>query len=139
MANREYVNYKNRKLGLGSQAFTDWDDDTIKAVLCSAGYTPDTSASGDEFLSDISGGNRIATVTVSGITITDGAVTVSGTLTFSSVTGSTVTQMALYKDTGSAATSPLLILFDTFTSGMPITPTGADINVTFNVSGVFAT
>jgi hypothetical protein len=35
------------------------------------------------------------------------------------------------------STSPLALLFDTFGSGMPVTPNGGDIVVQWNVSGIF--
>lgn len=139
MANREYTKYKNRKLGSGTQSLIDWDTDTIKAILVTSGYSPDTSESGDEFLSDISGADIVATEAVTGITIAAGAVLPSGSVTFPAVTGSVATQVVLYKDTGSGATSPLAILYDTFTSGMPVTPDGNDIVLTFNVAGIMQT
>ena len=39
----------------------------------------------------------------------------------------------IYKDTGNAATSPLIAYIDLTT---PVTPNGGDINITWNASGI---
>ena len=44
----------------------------------------------------------------------------------------------LYEDNaGAASTDPLLLYFDTFSSGMPVTPNGGNIVVVWNASGIF--
>ena len=43
----------------------------------------------------------------------------------------------IWKDTGSEATSPLIAYFDTVT-GLPVTPNGGNINLTFDAAGIFA-
>jgi hypothetical protein len=55
---------------------------------------------------------------------------------FTAVSGSSVESMSLYEDSGSAATSDLVAYWDTAT-GLPLTPNGGDVNVTFNASGIF--
>lgn len=137
MANHHYTSYRNRILGLGSSSVIDWDTDTIKGVLCDATYTPDVDV--DVFLSDIPSGARIVSATITGITIVDGRVKVSGTITFTpGVSGKVITQLVIYKDTGSAATSPLAVFFDSFTSGIPVTTvSGTGIDFNFNASGIF--
>jgi len=55
---------------------------------------------------------------------------------FTAVSGATVESISLLKDTGSAATSPLIAYWDT-ASGLPLTPNGGDVNVSFNASGIF--
>ena len=51
--------------------------------------------------------------------------------TFTSVTGSSIEAIVIYKDTGTEATSPLIAYIDTAT-GLPITPNGGDIIVTWD-------
>jgi hypothetical protein len=53
-------------------------------------------------------------------------------VTFSSVTGNTVEALVIYKDTGNAATSPLLAYIDTVSSGLPVTPNGGNIVVAWD-------
>ena len=51
--------------------------------------------------------------------------------TFTSVSGDTVEAIVLYKDTGDAATSPLIAYIDTAT-GLPLTPNGGDVTITWD-------
>jgi uncharacterized protein YigE (DUF2233 family) len=44
----------------------------------------------------------------------------------------------IYIDTGTAGTSPLVAYIDTGVTGLPVTPNGGNINVTWNASGIFA-
>ena len=50
---------------------------------------------------------------------------------FTSVTGASIEAIVLYKDTGTDSTSPLIAFIDTAT-GLPITPNGGDIIVTWD-------
>lgn len=137
MANALYTVYKDVRNGATTYTLPNLTTSTIKAVLCSSTYTP--SIDSDTYLSDVPSGARVATQTVATISRANGAVLVSSTCTFTSVTGAVCTQLVLYKDTGSAATSPLLAYFDTFTSGMPVTPSGTNIDVNFDVQGIWST
>lgn len=108
----------------------NWTTDTIKAVLVDTGtYTPNLSA--HEFLSDIGTGARISTSgSFTGKATTGGAADAND-VTFTSVTGASIEAIVLYKDTGTDATSPLIAYIDTAT-GLPITPNGGDIIVTWD-------
>lgn len=59
-------------------------------------------------------------------------------LTFSSVSGNTVEALVLYrKNAGANTTWPLILYLDTGVTGLPVTPNGGDITVTWNASGIF--
>ena len=108
-----------------------WSADTIKAVLVDAAdYTVNLST--HEFLSDVPSGARVATL-ASGLAskTTTAGVADAADITFTSVTGDPSEALVLYKDTGSAATSPLIAYIDTAT-GLPVTPNGGDISVTWD-------
>lgn len=108
----------------------NWNTDTIKAVLVDTGtYTVNLAA--HEFLSDISGGARIATSGAFTGKATTGGAADANDVTFTSVTGASIEAIVLYKDTGTDATSPLIAFIDTAT-GLPITPNGGDIIVTWD-------
>lgn len=109
----------------------DWANDDIKAVLVdTALYT--VNASTHEFLADIAAGARIATSpNLTGKTSTAGVANAASPTTFSAVTGAQSEALALYKDTGSAATSPLILYTDEAT-GLPVLPNGGDISITWN-------
>lgn len=108
----------------------NWNTDTIKAVLVDTGtYSPNLSA--HEFLSDVSSGARIATSGAFTGKTTAGGAADANDITFTSVTGASIEAIMLYKDTGTDATSPLIAYIDTAT-GLPITPNGGDIIVTWD-------
>ena len=108
----------------------NWSTDSIKAVLVDTGaYT--VSLTSHEFLSDISSSARISmSGAFTGKTTTGGAADAND-ITFSSVSGSSIEAIVIYCDTGTEATSPLIAFIDTAT-GLPITPNGGDIIVTWD-------
>lgn len=108
----------------------NWNTDTIKAVLVDTGtYTANLSA--HEFLSDIGTGARISTSGAFTGKATTGGAADANDVTFTSVTGASIEAIVLYKDTGTDSTSPLIAFIDTAT-GLPITPNGGDIIVTWD-------
>jgi len=108
----------------------DWDTDTIKAVLVDgADYTPNLST--HDFLDDIAGAGRVATSgALASKTVTAG-VADAADVTISSVSGDQFEYIVLYKDTGTAGTSRLIACIDTAT-GLPCTPNGGDITITWD-------
>lgn len=108
----------------------NWNTDTIKAVLVDTGtYTANLSA--HEFLSDIGSGARISTSGAFTGKATTGGAADANDVTFTTVTGASIEAIILYKDTGTDSTSPLIAYIDTAT-GLPITPNGGDIIVTWD-------
>jgi len=60
-------------------------------------------------------------------------------VTFSAVTTTTsVEALIIYRNTGSAATARLVLYENTGVTGLPVTPNGGDITVTWNASGIIA-
>jgi hypothetical protein len=118
----------------GRQRFLEgsfnWLTDTVKAILIDAGsYTVNLST--HQYLSDVSSGARVTTpVTLTSKTTTGGAADAAD-VTFSAVSGPSIEAIILYKDTGVESTSPLIAYIDTAT-GLPITPNGGDIIVTWD-------
>lgn len=125
MANTLYDKARQRFL----QGEINWLTDTIKVLM----IDKDAQAfvTSHEFLSDIATSARITTpVTLTGKATTGGAADAAD-VTFSAVSGPSIEALILYKDTGTEATSPLLAWIDTAT-GLPITPNGGDIIVTWD-------
>lgn len=109
------------------------DGVTIKAVLVDLNdYTYDPT---HEFLSDLSAGVVGTAVTITNPTFTNGRLD-SDNFTFPSVTGDESEAVALYIDTGNAATSRL-IYFGDVGSGLPVTPNGGGIDMTVPATGWF--
>ena len=120
----------------GRQKFLEgsisWSSDNIKAILVDTGvYTFSTA---HDFLDDITGGSIIATSgNFASKTTTDG-IADAADVTFTAVsTPTSVEALVIYKDSGSAATSPLIAYIDTAT-GLPVTPNGGDITVAWDNS-----
>lgn len=126
MANTLYDYCRQRFL----EAQINWMTDTVKVILVStSAYTPQTAV--HQYLADIPVSARIAgPVTLTAKATTGGAADAAD-CTFSSVSGATINAIVIYKDTGTEATSPLIAYIDTAT-GLPITPNGGDIIVTWD-------
>lgn len=129
MANRPYLLGGNYHW---ANADLSWLSGNWKLVGCSSTYVPDTSASGDEFLTSIVSGARICTSANLASKTNVGGALDAADVTFSAVTGSTITQFVLYHDTGVAGSSELAILWDTATN-LPTIPNGG--NITFQFAG----
>jgi hypothetical protein len=109
----------------------DWNTDTIKVALVDTGTY--TYSAAHDFLDDLSG--VVGTAQTLGSVTTTGGVLDAANPTFTAVSGATVEAVVIYKDTGSAGTSPLLVYIDSAT-GLPVTPNGGDITVEWNASGI---
>jgi hypothetical protein len=130
----------NAFFALGREKFLngsiDWTNDSIKIVLVDEGTDTPVPAT-DEFLSDITAGARIATSGNLGTKTSTGGTADAADVTFTAVTGNSVESFVLYKDTGTPSTSPLIAYFDTVSAGLPVTPNGGDITITFDAAGIF--
>lgn len=126
----------NTNYAKGWQSFLDggiaYSSDNIKLNLCTSGYTPAYTT--DQFLAIIGGGNILATSSnLTGKTSTAGTA-VAANVTFTAVaSGSTGTQLVLYKDTGVSATSPLILNINVATN-LPVVTNGGDISVQWSTS-----
>ena len=126
MANALFDKARERFLN----AQLSWSADTFKAVLVDTGtYTVNLAA--HEFLADVGAGARIATSGPFTEKFTTGGAADAANVEFLSVTGASIEAIIIYKDTGSDATSPLVAFIDTAT-GLPITPNGGSIIVTWD-------
>lgn len=126
MANTLYDYARQRFL----EAQLNWMTDTVKVILVdTAAYSVNTQS--HQYLSDVSSSARIAgPVTLTSKSTTGGAANAAD-VTFTSVSGPSIEAIIIYSDTGSEATSPLIAYIDTAT-GLPITPNGGDIIVTWD-------
>ena len=59
-------------------------------------------------------------------------------LTYTAVSGASVEALVLYrKNAGANTTWPLIAYIDTGVTGLPVTPNGGNIAITWNASGIF--
>lgn len=108
----------------------DFDTNNIKIMLIDeADDTIDLAV--DEDLADRAGASRVATSgNLASKTVTAG-VADAADVTFTAVTGDVSESIDMYQDTGVEATSRLILNIDTAT-GLPVTPNGGDITVTWD-------
>lgn len=135
MANAIYPLYKQELLK--GTTNTDLDqtgtEGTFVALIDTGVYT---YSAAHQYYSDLSG-----------VVGTDQEITsptmVNGTfdgdnVTFSSVSGNSVEALVLYrKNAGANTTWALVAYIDTGVTGLPVTPNGGDITITWNASGIF--
>ncbi len=135
MANAIYPEYKESLLdGDASTALTGTGTTGLYVALVDTGTY--TYSSSHQFYSDLSGivgtDQEITSATTANGTV-DGA-----DVTFSAVTGATVEALVLYrKNAGANTTWRLVAYIDTSVTGLPVTPNGGDITITWNASGIF--
>ena len=108
---------------------------TVRVALVDTGTY--TYSAAHEFLTSLTG--VVGTAQTIGATksYTNGVFD-GGDVTFTAVSGATVEALVIYIDTGTAGTSRLVAYLDTGVTGLPVTPNGGDITVTWNASGIFA-
>lgn len=131
MANAIYPLYKQALLD--ASANVDLNDGTVKVALIDTATYPYNSA--HEFFSSVSG--VVGTPqTINNTTVALGLFD-GDNVTYTAVTGNSAEALLIYIDTGSAATSRLVAWIDTGVTGLPVTPNGGDISITWNASGIF--
>jgi hypothetical protein len=97
-----------------------------------------TYSAAHQFYSSLSGiigtPQRITNPTVSTAGVFDG-----DDVTYTAVTGATVEALVIYRQNSGANTTWRLVAYiDTGVTGLPVTPNGGDISITWNASGIFA-
>lgn len=142
MANALTDIYRNNILGDNSFTNVQLDADTIKPMFVDT--ADDTPSVTDQDIADIASAARVPAIascpTLGSKTIGTVAVGVfdAADAVFTALTGDQVERLILFKDTGTEGTSILIAIYDTFGSGMPLTPNGGDVTVQWNASGIFS-
>lgn len=126
MANAIYPLYKQAILS--GQANIDMSAGTVKVALVDTGTY--TYSAAHEFLSSLSGTVGTAQ-TLASKTFTNGVFDAADA-TFTSVSGASVEALVIYIDTGVAGTSRLVAYLDTGYTGLPVTPSGGNITITWD-------
>lgn len=126
MASALYPKYKEATLS----GTIDLTSATIKAALVNTS-TDYTYSSAHQYKSSVTSYASTTDQTLGSKTVTNGLFDAAdATFTAVAISGSkTVQALVIYKDTGSAATSPLIAYIDGFTA---VTPNGGDITVTWD-------
>lgn len=129
MANSLYGLFKQNLLN-GDIAL---DSTNVRVVLVdTSAYS--VSINTHDFLDDIPGGARIAVSGNLANKTTSLGIFDADDITISAVSGATVEAVVLYIHTGTDSTSHLIAYIDTGT-GLPFTPNGGDVLVSWSNSG----
>ena len=137
MANAVYPTYKGFILTAAANISLDQNDAT-NGPFCSLVDTGVyTYSAAHDFFNDITGvvgtDQRITTPTVAAATgLFDG-----DNLTYTAVTGNSIEALVIYrKNAGANTTWKLVVYLDTSVTGLPLTPNGGDVTITWNASGI---
>ena len=129
MANAVYNKAKEAFLA----ADIDLDASVVKCVMVTSSYT---YSAAHQYLSDVAGGARVATSSgFTNKTLTNGTFDADDVTYTTPASGSTVTGLVLFVDTGVEGTSRLICYLDTAT-GLPLTTNGGNIQIAWNASGI---
>lgn len=103
----------------------------VYALLYTSAWTPDVSITGNEFLSDVTGGASIASALLTGKTITDGVFDALDTVFPAPAAGHVIAGIAIYQGAvGSPPTiQPRLIRKIDSAAGLGLTTDGAQITI----------
>lgn len=124
---------------LGLKAILDGDidflNDTIKIQLLDADAA---YSAADQYLDDVNADAVATSDALASPSTTAGAFDATD-VTFTALTGSVCEAWVLFKDSGDASTSPLILWMDTLasTAAFSYTPNGSDLTIEFGASGVF--
>lgn len=135
MANAVYPEYKQSLLaGDANTTLTGSGSTGLWVALIDTGTY--TYSAAHQFYSDLSG---VIGTDVEVTTVTTANGTVDGdNVTFTAVSGATVEAFVLYrKNAGANTTWRLVAYIDTGVTGLPVTPNGGDIGISWNASGIF--
>ncbi len=136
-----YPYFKQVALDSGATDNVDLNTDTIK-VLALNGYTYDSA---DQYVSDVLAGAGASEVARSSAltspTVTNGTFDAADASIAAGqvASGETVTDLVLFKDTGSDATSVVICHIDQDTSAAAISlpGNGAAVTITWDAAGIF--
>lgn len=136
MANAIYPIYKQALLAASASVSLDQDDTTNGPFVALVDTGTYTYSAAHDFYNDLSGivgtDQRITSPTVTTGTF-DGS-----DVTFTAVSGNSVEALVIYrKNSGANTTWRTVAYIDTSVTGLPVTPNGGDISITWNASGIF--
>lgn len=135
MANAIYPEYKEALLSAASNV--SLTGGTVKVSLIDFGVLSTTYDPTDTFYSDLDVATVISTATIANVTVTNGVFNGDDVSFLTVAAGNACEALIIWIDTGVTTTSRLVAFLDTNVTGLPITPSGGNIDVTWNASGIF--
>ena len=141
MADFLYDVFRGNALGKDDHTYVDLEDATLGVLFVDeADDTPSQAA--DQDVADRLAGSQVPSFAtapnLTGVTVaivSNRAVLEATDLLFAALTGDPVESFDLFKDTGTDTTSVLVFNMDSAT-GLPLTPSGGDVTIVWNASGI---
>lgn len=133
MATIKHLDWLDGMLGDPTHSVVDFNGDNIDASLLDQTDSGTITSAFVDY-DEVDTPTVVATADVTVAAITDGVVTLSGAVTFTSVTGDAADYLTVWKNSGTPATSPLIITWDSATTGLPVTPNGGNITATWSAN-----
>lgn len=139
MANAVYPIYKTAILSASANVSLTVDDSTNGPFCALVDTGTYTYSAAHDFYNDLSGivgtDQRISTPTVG--TVSEGTFD-GDNLTYTAVSGASVEALIIYRHNAGANTTWRLVLYeDTGVTGLPVSPNGGNITVSWSASGIF--
>lgn len=138
MANAVYPKYKEALLAAAANVSLDQDDTTngpFVALIDTADYT--YTGATDDFYDDADQAEVGTAQRLDNPTVTLGTLDAAD-VTYTTVTGDPCEAIIIYrKNSGANSTWRLVVYLDTSQTGLPVTPNGGNITITWNASGIF--
>ena len=130
MANGLYAQAKQSFLANELKWITGTAQTFKVALIDTADYAVNLST--HQFLSDVGGAAIVGTPTAIGTPSAALGVADGNDVTLSAVSGDVSEALIIFQDTGVTGTSRLVAYIDTVASGLPVTPNGGDITITWD-------
>lgn len=131
MANSLFLSFGEELINLDVDLMTG----VVVGVLGDNSITPNVTT--HDFFNDIAAAVQ-ESATLSGKSSGPGGNFDAADLTFTAADGDECEWLAVYENTaGGDSEDPLVAYYDTFSSGMPVTPNGGDITAEWHEDGLF--
>jgi hypothetical protein len=137
MANAVYPLYKQSLLNADANVSLSVDT-TTDGPFCALIDTGTTAYNAShQFFSSMASAAIGTDQRITAPTVTIGTLD-GGDLTYTAVSGASVEALVIYRHNSGANTTWRLVLYmDTSVTGLPVTPNGGNITITWNASGIF--
>ena len=139
MANAIYDKWKTTIMKAEANSELDSTEGTNGVYVALIDTGTYTFSQTHQFYSDLSGivGTPVEITTKTVGSVAEGVFD-GDNVTFTSVSGNTVEALVLYRqNSGANTTWPLIAFIDSNVTGLPVTPNGGNISVTWHSSGIF--
>lgn len=130
MATITHLDWLDGMLGNPTHSVVDLDTDSISISLLDEADSGTITASFVDY-AEVNAAVVTYTTDITFASITGGVATLSAPTTMTAVSGDVSEFVTAWKDSGTPATSPLIITWDSASGGLPVTPNTGNIIATW--------